>query len=182
MTIPEPQFPAPGGGPQIGAAGAPAVPVPPPGAYAVPVGGYPAAAGAYQVPSPTAPPSRRLGALALVAGLLACFGAPIIACIIALQIGMTVLGDDAFLPSGDIDFSALAPVRTEVLWLELTFWAGTALGLFALVGGIIAIARRRGRGMGIAALVLSLFGPGFLVLGAGICVGIGNAIAFPLDF
>ena len=51
-------------------------------------------------------------------------------------------------------------MRDQVLWAEVSFWAGTALGVFALVAGIIAIVKRRGRGPGIAAVIVAVIAPG----------------------
>ena len=39
----------------------------------------------------------------------------------------------------------LSPVRDLVLWAEIGFWAGTVLGIWALIQGIVAIATRRGQ-------------------------------------
>jgi hypothetical protein len=50
-------------------------------------------------------------------------------------------------------------VRDLVLWAEIGFWTGTALGVAALVMGIIAIVTRRGRGFGIAAVIVAAVGP-----------------------
>ncbi|MFD5226811.1 hypothetical protein ACFWHT_14440 [Microbacterium sp. NPDC058342] len=157
----------------------PPVPAAPPGAYGVPVGGYLMPVGGYQVPPTERAPSKRTGALALVAALLAAVVAPIVGGVLALQIGLQVLIDDLILMSGDIAFSALSPVRTQVLWIEITFWAATVLGVAALVLGIVATARRRGRGMGITAIVLAVLGPAFFFFGASILFGVGNGIAYP---
>lgn len=74
----------------------------------------------------------------------------------------------------------LSPVRGLVLWAEVGFWLGMALGLWALVQGIIAIATRAGRGAGIAAVILVIAGPfvygvivGAAVLG-GVAAGAGG--------
>lgn len=173
----EPSFPSPGA-PVPG----PAVPAPPPGAYTVPVGGYQAPAGAYQLP-PTAPPaSRRTGAFALAASLLAAVVAPVIAGFVAVRMGMEVLVTDLVTPAGDLRLAALSPVRTPVLWIEIVFWAATALGVIALVLGIVATARRRGRGMGITAIVLAVLGPVGFFLTVSVLYGVGNAIGFAGEF
>ena len=59
----------------------------------------------------------------------------------------------------DFDWSILTPVRDWVLLGEIAFWAGTVLGTWALVQGIVAIVKDRGRGWGIAAVVLAVIGP-----------------------
>ncbi|PKI90519.1 hypothetical protein CW368_10040 [Actinomycetales bacterium SN12] len=150
---------------------------PPPGAYGVPVGGYQAPVGGYSAPS--APPaSRGMGAVSLVAALIAALVAPAVAGVLALQIGLAVSVNDLFDRSGDFVIAALFPVRIETLWAEIMFWLGTVLGLFGVIGGIVAVARRRGRGMGIAAIVIAALGPGIFFLAVAIMYGIGNGIAF----
>jgi hypothetical protein len=82
----------------------------------------------------------------------------------------------------DFDWSILTPVRDWVLMGEIAFWAGTAIGIWALVQGIVAIATRRGRGAGIAAVVIAAVGPlifgavvqGFLTAGFAAGSGIGG--------
>lgn len=158
---PAPGYPAPHGAPtyQPGYQ-APSGYQAPPGAYPVPVGGYQAQTGSgYEVPSAQAPASSSLGLLALIAGLIAAVITPIVAGIMAYQIGFAV--PDA-VTDGTIDagsLAILAPVRDQVLWAEISFWVGTVLGIFALVAGIIAIVKRRGRGLGIAAVVVAALGP-----------------------
>lgn len=151
--------------------------VPPPGAYRVPVGGYQAAVGGYV--APTAPaPSRATGAVSLAAALIASVVTPVVAGVLALQIGLAVSVDDLVSGSGEFVIAALSPARIQTLWAEIMFWLGTALGLFGLIGGIIAVARRRGRGMGIAAIVIAALGPGAFFLAVTLAYGIGNGIAF----
>ena len=158
--------------------GVPPVPqAPPPGAYRVPVGGYHAPIGGYAAPAPVRP-SRMTGALALVAALIATLVTPVIAGVLALRIGLVVLVDELISVAGDLVVAALSPARTETLWAEIMFWLGTALGLFAIVAGIVAVARRRGRGLGIAAIVIAALGPVFFFLAVILMYGIGNGISF----
>lgn len=194
-----PQFPVPGGDSPVGpppspppsvpgaVPGAPAPPtVPPavpPGAYVAPVGGYPAPSedriDGYRLPhgDPTqnmAPGSRTTGVIALVLAVVAAVVVPIVAGLVAYRIG-------ALLPDSGIsvdssfadDLAVLTPARTQVLWAEILFWTGTALGIVAIVLGIIATARRRGRGPGIAAIVLSALGPFGFFLAVSVFLGIG---------
>ncbi|KJL23863.1 hypothetical protein RN51_01399 [Microbacterium oxydans] len=149
---------APAGYPAAPAPGYPATPpgypAAPPGAYQVPVGGYAAPSGAYQVPATPAPSSSRLfGTLALVLSLVAAVVPTIVVSISAFEIGR-------YLPNGASvtadDLRVLTPVRDQVLWAELSFWLGTLVGIAAIVLGIIAIAKKRGRGAGIAALVVAV--------------------------
>lgn len=150
---------------------------PPPGAYRVPVGGYQAPVGGYALPSPLRP-SPATGAMSLVAALVAAIVAPVIAGVLALQIGLVVSMDELVSATGELVIAALSPARTQTLWAEIMFWLGTALGLFAIVGGIIAVTRRRGRGMGIAAIVIAALGPGIFFLAVTLMYGVGNGIAF----
>lgn len=161
-----PAYPAPPvapGGYPVAPSGYPAAPTyqAPPGSYTVPVGGYQAhVPGGYDAPSAQAPASPRLGLFALIAAVVAAVIAPIIVGIVAYQVGFAV--PEAFssgrVPAGG-SLAILSPVREQVLWGEISFWAGTALGIFALVAGIIAIVKRRGRGMGIAAVVVAVLAP-----------------------
>ncbi len=148
----------------------------PPGAYRVPVGGYQAPVGGYSAP-PAPAPSRALGAMSLAAALIAALVTPAVAGVLALQIGLAVSADDLVDPGGDFVIAALSPVRLQTLWAEIMFWLGTALGLFGVIGGIVAVARRRGRGMGIAAIVIAALGPGIFFLAVTVMYGIGNGVA-----
>ena len=148
-----------------------AYPAAPPGAYQVPVGGYAAPAGSYTAPDTMVRPSGLLGTISLVLALLAAVVTPIIAGIAAFEIGRV-------LPQGVTtttteDLSVLSPARDQVLWAELSFWIGTILGIAAIVLGIIAIAKRRGRGIGIAAVVVAVLGAVifFTVLVAALAAG-----------
>lgn len=83
--------------------------------------------------------------------------------------------------SATLDWRVLSPVRDVVLLGEVAFWAGTVLGVAALVLGIVAAARGAGRGAGIAAIVISALGPfvfgGLVAIGlvAGLAAGAGAA-------
>ena len=76
--------------------------------------------------------------------------------------------------SEDQLLALLSPVRGLVLWAEIGFWLGTALGLVALALGITAIATRRGRGFGVAAVVIAAVGPFLygITVGAFVIAGI----------
>ncbi|MDT0158688.1 hypothetical protein Q9R19_13745 [Microbacterium sp. ARD32] len=136
----------------------PKAPAAPPGAYTVPVGGYATSAGAYQVP-PEAAASRGTGLIALLLAGLASVAAPIAAGILGLSIGKRAPIETVISAPDGIVWSALTPVRTLVLWLEIAFWSGTVLGILALTLGIVAIVRRRGRPAGISAIVGAIAGP-----------------------
>ncbi len=136
---------------------APAPQAAPPGAYQVPVGGYPTASGAYSVPDTTPAPSATFAVLAFVLGIVAAVVVPILAGVFGAQIG-------ARIPSG-IDtndpnwIQALSPAREQVLWAEISFWTGTVLGIAAIVFGILSIRRKTRRALGIIGLVLAVLGP-----------------------
>ncbi len=149
----------------------------PPGAYQVPVGGYAAPVGDYAVPDAQPRPSKLLGVLALVLSLVAAVITPIVAAVAGYEIGRRV--PEAIMRlRGASDFSSLAflsPARDQVLWAELSFWTGTILGIAAIILGIMAIARKRGRGQGIAALIVAVIGPMIFFVVLGIALGAGAA-------
>ena len=64
-----------------------------------------------------------------------------------------------------------------VLIAEIAVWAGSALGIWALVQGVIAVVRRRGRGAGIAAIAISVLAPGIALASAflGAVMGIAGS-------
>jgi hypothetical protein len=118
--------------------------------------------------------------VALVVALVATVGAALGAGAAGFGIGLGTGREIAMLPSGrDFDWSMLTPVRDWVLLAETAFWIGTALGIWALVQGVIAVVKDRGRGFAIAAVVIAALGPvvffvvlqGFL--GAGYAAGSG---------
>ncbi|MBW9121015.1 hypothetical protein JNB63_13025 [Microbacterium trichothecenolyticum] len=189
---------APFGTPTSGA-GAPAQPpgapqswsAPPAGVYAPPLGyapaaGYPvASAGPGAVYGPPAPAKRSggLGFTALALALVATVGASLVAAIASFNIGLGAGREVVSRPfTGDFDWGVLTPVRDWVLLGEVSFWVGTALGVWALIQGIVAIVTSRGRGAGIAAVVIAALGPiafgavvqGFLTAGLAAGTGIGG--------
>lgn len=200
----QPGYPPPGYAPPVGYA-PPAGYVPPAG-YAGPVSSpaasqpttaYPTAAyptAAY--PGATAPaaasgypsvaPARRgaaTGVIALVLALVATVGAGVAGALASFRVGLGAGREIANLPfDAGFDWSILSPVRDWVLLGEIAFWTGTVLGITALVLGIVAIATRRGRGAGIAAVVIAAVGPfafgglvqGFLTAGFSAGSGIGG--------
>lgn len=165
--------PAPG----FVAPAAPAYPAPqtPPGAYAAPVGGYPAAQGAYTPPVETAPRSRAMGVVAGFLGLVAAVVAPIIGAIAGYQIGYGLPSVIDSISVTTDDLSVLAPVRDQVLLGEIGFWVGTLAGIAAIVFGIISIVKRSGRGWGITGLVLGVVGVGIFFVALSVLLGFGSA-------
>ncbi len=152
---PQPGYPPPG-------YPAPPVYAPPPGAYAAGPAGYQQIGGPYTPPAPGAPASSAIGVWALVLALIALIVPSVMAWVTGFAIGAGI-GESDLLMLGESDpdsLAFLAPVRDQVLWAEIAFWGGTVLGLWALVQGIVAIARRRGRGQGIGAVVLAVVASG----------------------
>lgn len=159
-------------------------------AYAPPVGyvapaGFPAPYASPGVPPPVspsfgepAPPrSSRLGVIALVAALAATVLVPIVATVAAVGIGAGLATQNLFLDEwtgGDL--SVLTPVRDWVLLGEIAFWAGTLLGIWAIVQGIIAIVRRAGRVPGIVAVVVAAIGPVVFALAVQLALTIGYSV------
>ncbi|MDQ1084424.1 MULTISPECIES: hypothetical protein [Microbacterium] len=79
------------------------------------------------------------------------------------------------LPSGALDWRVLSPVREVVLVGETAFWAGTVIGVTALVLGTMAAVLRSARGAGIAAIVVAALGPA--VFGGLVAVGLVAGLA-----
>ena len=153
----------------------PAAPVyqTPPGAYGAPVGGYSAPAGGYQAPEPAQPKSPLLGIIAVLLAAVAAVLAPLLSGIAGYQIGSGMPSILQDMDNVGDDLSFLAPVRDQVLWGEIGFWVGTLTGIAAIVLGIMAIAQRKGRGWGIAALIVGVIAPiiFFMVLFISISAG-----------
>jgi len=127
--------------------------------------------------------SGALGIVALALALVATIGASLTAAIASFNIGLGAGREISSRPfTGDFDWSVLTPVRDWVLMGEVSFWIGTAIGVWALVQGIIAVVKGRGRGAGIAAVVIAALGPiafgavvqGFLTAGLAAGTGIGG--------
>ncbi|HWS52164.1 MAG TPA: hypothetical protein VN241_14235 [Microbacterium sp.] len=184
----DPQLPPPSGpasAPRAPQAAAPAFPqpglvppqAPPPGAYRVPVGGYAMPDGAYRVPVTTEPRPALLGILALVFALAAAIVTPLVVGFAAYEIGRRIPAALTYV--SDVDSLAfLSPARDQVLWAEISFWAGTLLGIAAIVLAIIAVRRRQGRGQGIAALIVAVVAPVIFFVVLGIALSAGTAVGF----
>ncbi len=146
---------------------------PPPGAFVAPVGGYSAPVGGYRPPTP-GPRSSLLGTLALVLALVAAVVTPAVAGFAAYEIGRRIPG--AVELQGRMDsLEFLSPARDQVLWGELAFWIGTLLGIAAIVAGIIAIVKHRGRGQGVAAVIIAAVAPGVFAIVLSVAFGLGAA-------
>ncbi|WP_228479925.1 DUF4064 domain-containing protein [Microbacterium abyssi] len=171
MTDPQLPPPSPYGS-------APVPPAPsyqtPPGSYTAPVGGYSTPQGAYQAPVDVpAPRPATLGVLSFVLSLVAVAVAPIIAGIAGYEIGFRLPSVATDVDAATSDLSFLSPVRDQVLLGEIGFWVGTLTGIVAIVLGIVAIAKRRGRVWGIIGLILAALGPVIFFVVLGIALGVG---------
>jgi hypothetical protein len=137
---------------------------------------------AYGTPVPVKR-SSVLGVVALALAIIATVGASVLGAIASFRIGLGAGRELTSRPlDADFDWSILAPVREWVQLGEVAFWVGTALGVWALVQGVVAIVTARGRGAGIAAVIIAALGPiafgavvqGFLTAGLTAGTGIGG--------
>jgi hypothetical protein len=159
---------------------------PPAGAYGQPFAApytAPPAAG-YQPRQLRPAGPRTLGAMSFILSLLAAVVVPIVASCagwgIGAGMGAQQLADlSQSNASTSAMLAALTPVRGQVLLAEIAFWAGTVLGIWAIVQGIVAVARRRGRGFGIAAIIVAAIGPLAYFVLLLIFLGMGAAAAVP---
>lgn len=82
----------------------------------------------------------------------------VIAAAAGYDIGVGLGREVPSVSSDTFDLGLLTPVRGSVLLAEVAFWGGTVLGVWAIVQGIVAAVRNRGRGAGIAAIVIGVLG------------------------
>ncbi|MDQ1084425.1 MULTISPECIES: hypothetical protein [Microbacterium] len=153
---------------------------PPPTRSEVPAapGGY--AAPAY-APEHRAPVSKRLGIIAFVASLLAV----VVGAILAYTAGLQAAGIAQYVdPSaGQVDPESLPPEVQQsavaVAGLSVAAFAIYGiLGLWGFIQGIIAAVKNRGRGWGIAAIIIAVLG-GIVVIAAlsiGAAAGVGSTL------
>lgn len=136
--------------------------------------------GTLLTPPPTASRPRPLGAIGLVLALLAGVFASVVAGFAAFIVARGAGAEFVARGGQTFDWRVLSPVRDFVLLGEIAFWSGTALGIAAFVIGIVATARNLGRGTGIAAILVSAFGPFvfgllvFVALAAGAAASAGS--------
>lgn len=151
-----------------------------PGGYVQTAPGAPPVPVAAPAPRPSGSP--RLGVVALVIALVAVVGGGMLSATTGFAaaadaMARAVVRSPSGLENltGDELLALLSPVRGLVLWAEIGFWAATVLGVWALVQGIVAIATRRGRGAGIAAVILAAAGPVLFAVIVGSAVLAGMA-------
>lgn len=118
-----------------------------------------------QLGAPLGAGKKTLGVVALIFGLIASFGSALMAFLTGgpavKRFGeyVTQYGPIEDPDLEDIDLSFFAPVRDSILWAEVSMWIGSIAGITAIVIGIIAIAQRKGRALGVFALILGILGP-----------------------
>ena len=141
----------------------------------------PAVRPAGSLPGPAAR-SSRLGVVALALALGAVVAGTALSGVTAFAAASDAMARAIEVsPAGLEDLSdsqllaLLSPVRGLVLWAEIGWWAATALGVWALVQGIVAIATRRGRRPAIAAVVVAAVGP--VVFGIAVATAVFSGIA-----
>ncbi|WP_314456540.1 hypothetical protein [uncultured Microbacterium sp.] len=141
-------------------------------------GGY--AAPAY-APEHRGPVSKKLGIIAFVVSVLAVVVGAILAFVAGVQTGG--LGQYVDSSTGQVDPESLPPGAEQsaiaVAALSVAaFVVYGILGLWGFIQGIIAAVKNRGRGWGIAAIVIAVLG-GIIVitaLGVGAAVGVGSTM------
>lgn len=147
--------------------------------------GYPPGASPPLVPRALTPPPRsaRLGVIALILALVAAIAATALSAVNAFSAAARAMANGIEISPDGLEnlsdsqlLALLSPVRGLVLWAEIGLWVGTLLGIWALVQGIVAIATRRGRGPGIAAVVVAAVGPVIFALFVGFAIATGIAV------
>ncbi len=155
----------------------------PPPAYQPPAGSAPA--GSYAPPpsgdvAPRTKGPARLGIIAFAASVAAAVIGSIIAFIAGMQTGALAQYAEVSDGGSTTDVSALPPEGQQLLvsagvlaFVAFAVWG--ALALWGLIQGIIAAVKNRGRGWGIAAIIIAVLGVGAVSLFYGIGVAAGVA-------
>ncbi len=144
-----------------------------------------AAPGAYTAPAYApehrAPVSKRLGIIAFIASLLAV----VVGAILAFVAGLQTAGIAQYVDTstGQVDPNTLPPgaEQTAIAVAALSVAAFVVygiLGLWGFIQGIIAAVKNRGRGWGIAAIIIAVLGGIVVVtaLGVGAAAGVGSTM------
>jgi hypothetical protein len=150
--------------------------------YTAPPAGDASPPAAYGAPAPAARPkgSSRLGVIAFLAALLGIIIGSILATIGGMQTGSLTQYADYSTGTGTLDYDSV-PQSVQQMGIAaglLTVAAFLVWGAFALWGfiqGIVAAVKNRGRGWGIAAIVLAVIGGGIVLIFLTVGVGIGAA-------
>ncbi|RCS61846.1 hypothetical protein [Microbacterium sp. JB110] len=83
----------------------------------------------------------------------------------------------AFLDSGVWTWAVLAPARPLIIIGEIGFWLGSALGVWALIQGIVALRTQRGRAPAVWAIVVAAASPILLAALTSAALAVGVAAA-----
>ena len=117
---------------------------------------------AWQAPDAHGPKKKTVGVIAFVVGL----AAVVVGIIGGVLLGQAFGGSEAFRESvrngsstttDPSQFEGLLTSSSAVTGIAM-FYLGTALGLWAVIQGVVAIATRRGRAWGVVAIVLAVVG------------------------
>jgi hypothetical protein len=127
-------------------------------------------------PTVGAPRSRRLGAVAAAVGITVF----VVSIIAAVFMGIAAAPYAVVGPSGfNVNLRAGTgdPIQDQLTVLALLHVVlGTALGVWAMAQGIVAIATKRGRGFGIVALIFAFLAPGLsLIAYLGVALAVYSA-------
>ncbi|MGO1630061.1 hypothetical protein [Microbacterium sp.] len=118
----------------------------------------------------------RLGRVALVLAI----GAFVLAAVPLWFAGHSAgraIGVSAFLDSGVWTWAVLAPARPLIIIGEIGFWLGSALGVWALIQGIVALRTQRGRAPAVWAIVVAAASPILLAALTSAALAVGVAAA-----
>ncbi|MGC0370341.1 hypothetical protein [Microbacterium sp. SLBN-111] len=150
--------------------------------YAASPAGYSAPPAAYGAPAPGARPkgSSRLGLIAFVAALLGIIIGSILATIGGMQTGSLTQYADYTTGTGTLDYDSVPPSAQQMgiaagLLTIAAFLVWGAFALWGFIQGIVATVKNRGRGWGIAAIVLAVIGGGIVLIFLTVGVGVGAA-------
>jgi len=137
------------------------------------------------MPMPPASPTHpgTLGALSLALALCALVGATLLSAITGFAAAEGAMRHAIVVSPSGLEnltesqlLALLTPVRGLVLWAEIGFWAGTLLGVASLALGIVAIVTRRGRGPGIAGVVIAAVAPFLYGAAVGLAIVTGISV------
>ena len=103
---------------------------------------------------------KTLGVVAFVAGLVALVGSPIISVVVGAVLGHLLPPGSGFAQGFAAGSNTHDPATVGAgLLIVVQFVVGSGLGIWALVQGIIAVRKRRGRTFGIMAIVFAGVAP-----------------------
>ncbi|KZE41205.1 hypothetical protein [Microbacterium sp. T32] len=148
--------------------------------YTAPQAGYSAPPAAYGAPAARPKGSSRLGLIAFVAALVGIIIGSILATIGGMQTGGLTQYADYSTGTGTLDYDSVPPSVQQMgiaagLLTIAAFLVWGAFALWGFIQGIVATVKNRGRGWGIAAIVLAVIGGGIVLIFLTVGVGVGAA-------